>query len=137
METPPLDHLLDEAVAAHGHLCPSLVYGCRLAVVLMKCLPPDAALTGLMLRHTSACFRDGVNAALLPRHLPGSPVSVREPGSCSLEAVWDGGALALAVRPEVRRRVDAFKEGRDLEAYRAAVVAYLLGLADDELIDLV
>jgi hypothetical protein len=117
----------------HGHRCPSLLYGIRAALILGSNLPPGVEPARIILRHVSGCFRDGV-LAVVEGWLPTDRVNSRPtPGSCSIEAVWDGGSLTIGVRPEVRVAVDAIHARTpDLAEYRSAGMAYLSGLADDE-----
>ncbi len=128
---PDLKICLAEAASVHGHTCPSLVYGCRLALLLLARLPSGTAPAAVVLRHTSSCFRDGAAAALSLGGLGTEPRSERRPDGCSIEAVWPGGRLRLGVRKDVREAVDVLKDGRDLVSFRAAGVGLLLGLTDD------
>jgi hypothetical protein len=126
-----MEKMILRAAARHGHTCPSLVYGCRLAAILAGLLPAGCAPARVTVRHSSDCLLDGATSVLAER-VPGlAPVSQRGSGGCALEAVWPGGKAVVAVRPAVREEVNRIKrENPDLSTFRRAGVAYLLSLDD-------
>jgi formylmethanofuran dehydrogenase subunit E len=137
LERNELAGLIVRAAARHGHTCPSLVYGCRLAVILAGVLPADCSPSQVTVRHSSDCLLDGASTVLAERFPGLAPLSQRGHGGCALEAAWPGGKALVAVRPAVREHVDLLKrENPDLGAFRRAGVAYLFSLEDGDFADI-
>ncbi len=126
-----LEGMIGRAAVGHGHTCPSLVYGVRLALIVSSRIPAGIRPRSVTVRHSSTCLLDGAVSAL-GEFFPGlRPVAIRGSGGCGLEVEWAGGRVAASVPPAVRQRVDAIKRDHpDLEEFRAAGVAFLLSLED-------
>jgi formylmethanofuran dehydrogenase subunit E len=123
--------VLEKGALRHGHVCPSLAYGCRLGLLLLAEAGPVGVLSPVIVRHSSSCLLDGVKAALEGVLGEEDIISHRETGSCSVEAFTGGERIVVTIRPEIRARVDALKEDRDLPSFRADGVSLLAGLSDD------
>jgi formylmethanofuran dehydrogenase subunit E len=133
MNRQELKSLLSEAGEIHGHLCPSLLYGCRLVALAKERIPPGARVETYILRHSSACFRDGVISAAGRWWQGAEMITIVEKGACSLEVRWEGGRIVLRVRRRTRRSVDALKaDAADLATFRERGIALLMDLPDEE-----
>lgn len=135
----PFDELLQEAVALHGHLCPGLVLGVRMAVAGCRALgieEPRAMGKGLVVFvEVDRCATDAIQAvtgcSLGKRTLKHVDYGKM---AATFAGVASGEAVRVVARDDARERARAYAPGvRDsrqaqLVAYRMMPEAELLSL---------
>jgi formylmethanofuran dehydrogenase subunit E len=142
---PALDPLYDEAERLHGHLCPGVILGVRMAVVGMRALEIDPFAPGSDLRvtvETRRCATDAVQAATHCSLGRGS-LALRDSGKMAATFAIAGGdravrVFALDTSREAADRLMPEVEGRrerQTQAYRVLAESDLFRVSTVELLE--
>jgi formylmethanofuran dehydrogenase subunit E len=124
--------LFDQAGERHGHLCPSLCFGVRGALLIRKLTQQQGITSGsVLLEATSKCVKDGVMTVLGEDRVTFS----NTPGTCCL--TWEEGEkkVRVIVRKDIRSKMSTLKEDLepDTEEFQEQGLALLSQLRDEDL----
>ncbi len=142
---PALDALYDEAERLHGHMCPGVILGVRMAVVGMRALEIDPFTPGSDLRvtvETRRCATDAVQSATHCSLGRGS-LALRDSGKMAATFALAGGnrairVFALDTSREAADRLMPEVEGRherQTQAYRVLAESDLFRVSTVELLE--
>jgi formylmethanofuran dehydrogenase subunit E len=132
MNSKEFSELFDQAGERHGHLCPSLYFGVRGALLIRK-LAQRQGITSdsVLLEATTKCLKDGVITVLGEDRVTFS----NTPGTCRL--TWEEGEkkIRVIVREDIRSKMSALKEELepDTAKFQEQGLALLSQLSDEDL----
>ena len=125
--------LFVQAGERHGHLCPSLCFGVRGALLIRRAAQDRGIADGsVLLEATSKCIKDGVMTVLGEDHV----VFSNTPGMCRLTWESAGKKVRVIVRQDIRSKMGVLKEGSDTEKFQEEGLALLSKLCDEDLFEL-
>jgi formylmethanofuran dehydrogenase subunit E len=124
--------LFNQAGERHGHLCPSLYFGVRGALLIQKLAQQQGITSGsALLEASTKCLKDGVITVLGEDRVAFS----NTPGTCRL--TWEEGEkkVRVNVREDIRAKMGALNEQLepDTEKFQQQGLALLSQLSDEDL----
>lgn len=132
MNSKEFHELFNQAGERHGHLCPSLYFGVRGALLIKKLAQQKGITSGsVLLEATTRCLRDGVTTVFGEDRTTFS----NTPGICRL--TWEEGEkkIRVVVREDIRSKMSALKEELepDTEKFQEKGLALLSQLSDENI----
>lgn len=128
------DELFHMAGERHGHLCPSLCFGVRCALLIRKIAGERGITSGsALLEASSKCIKDGVMSVLGEENV----VFEKSPGTCRLSWEDENGKVRVNVRKEIRLRMGELNDSLmpDTEKFQQEGLAVLSKLDDKDIFE--
>lgn len=132
MNSKEFHELFDQAGERHGHLCPSLCFGVRGALLIRKLAQQQGITSGsVLLEATSKCMKDGVMTVLGEDRVR----FTNTPGTCRLTWEEEEKKIQVIVRADVRSKMSALKDylEPDTEKFQEQGLALLSQFRDEDL----
>jgi formylmethanofuran dehydrogenase subunit E len=128
------EELFQKAGERHGHLCPSLCFGVRGALLVRKIAQQRGITTGsALLEASSKCIKDGVMTVLGDDRV----VFDKTPGTCRLTWKDKDKEVVVAVRKDIRLKMGELNESLqpDTEKFQQEGLAVLSKLDDKDIFE--
>ena len=128
------EKLFNKAGERHGHLCPSLCFGVRGALLARK-TAKERGITGgsALLEASSKCIKDGVMTVLGDDRV----VFDKSPGTCRITWKGQDKDVVVAVRKDIRLKMGELFESvqPDTERFQQEGLAVLSKLDDKDIFE--
>jgi formylmethanofuran dehydrogenase subunit E len=124
--------IFERAGERHGHLCPSLFFGVRGALLFQKAAEYLGIKDGpVILEATSKCLKDGVMTVL-----GDDKVSFQKtPGECRITSNSGGKTVRVSVKKDIRTKMNELNKNLedDTAKYQEEGLSILSRMSDDEI----